>query len=154
MFVCNVLVILVFVVAGPKLRKLLSESANMPTDALTALLLKKPAVSSPVDGHELVEANMEGAQENSPRVVEGVEDVVEGKSSEAGVGSSKEKDRKRHRDGTSSRSHHKKEKEATVKDLPEGSVGAVEKASSSTPIKACRSYAGKVIVFLSCFCGD
>lgn len=63
--------------------------------------------------------------------------------------------RKRHRDGTSSRPHHKKVKEATAKDLSKGNAGAAAGgASSSTPIKACRSYAEKVTLSFLCCCSD
>lgn len=73
---------------------------------------------------------------------------VEERVVEAGTGVSKDRDHRRHRDGGSSRAHHKKMKfvaKDSLKDNTEAVVVATVEGSSSTPIKNCKTYAEKVI---------
>lgn len=119
----------------------------MPSDAMTALLLKKTADASPSKSHshEAEETHMESAHGNSPEVAVNVADPVGEKATEVESGSSKGKGRKRHRDGGSAKSHHKRSKDASIKDSAKNATGvAVTGGSESTPIKACKAYAEKV----------
>lgn len=132
------------------MQKLLRDSKNMPSDALTALLLKKPTVLESLEDVVASGAVVEGAQEHSPEAAADADPEVEGKANEGGVSSSK--DRKRHRDGGSAKSHHKKAKKAAAKEAAakglskDGVNVAADACFNSAPIKTCRSYAEKVLL--------
>lgn len=132
---------------GPKLQKLLSNSEAMPSDALTALLLTKTVGTDPPRSQspEAGEVHTEGAQENNPEVAADATILVVEETLDVEAGSSKDKGRKRHRGGSSAKSHHKRSNDACTKDLTKdvtGEIAAID--PDSTPIKACKAYADKV----------
>lgn len=144
----NVAFVFCCVVARPRLQWLLRSSEAMPSDALTTLILKKSGGAAPACSREVDAIVAEGAQENNPDVV--INNEVPEEAAAVEVGSRGSKDRKRSRDGGSSRTHHKKSKDV-AKDSSKDSlnVADVMAGSSCTPIKTCKAYAEKVTLLFS-----
>lgn len=108
----------VFVVVGPELRRLLKLFVGIPTEEFLAKLVKSRAHgASTIVIDEAVELGPEVVSQNVPPSSE----VVAVGNSESNV-VLKEKDKKRHREGTSSRNHHSKKFKEPVKCLSSDEV--------------------------------
>lgn len=159
MFLISFVYYLFFAVAGADLRREVDLYANMPSKEFLALLLKsKAAEVSVVEVSGAVEAGPEGGSKVVLPSSEAVDDGV----TETSIPLVREKDKKRHRDGSSSRPHHSKklkdhvvhvssDKDASVSksgvDLNQRAI--VEKSLfGDTPpvgLRVCKNYVDKVI---------
>lgn len=123
----------------------------MPTDEFLAMLVKRKAAS----GADIKAAGPE-AEGDSKAAISLTEPVLDVKTSEVSLALVKEKDKKRHRDGSSSRTHHKCSKDSTapensatlvsagkVDSIPRPSVD-VSAYSELESLRLCRGYVDKV----------
>lgn len=157
---------------GPELREVVEEFSRMPTEEFLARLVKcRVPGASVVGGGGAVERGPEAGSHNALEVSE-----VDGlRNSETEAVPSKEREKKRHRDGFSSRGHHSKKFEEPVMCPSPGAKALVLKiggdSSVRTPVvveasdetaegrlRVCKSYVDKVftlafvLLFLfSCF---